>query len=242
MQIRKIFYILMTFMSVISQSTQGQNNYSLLDHADSLFLRKKIIQSNKTYEELFYKQGEYTPRMLLKMAYINEGLGNQAKTLYFLNLYNTINPSKQVLEKMESIADEYQLKGYEYDDTEYFLLQYYKHFDKIMISLLAFGFFAFIYVVIKRKNSRVTKIRALMVILYLGSVFYILDAHLFKKGVIINTHAILLDAPSAGGNFIAPISEGNRLKIVEKNDIWYKVKWNEKYAYIRENNIVVLNH
>ena len=58
-------------------------------------------------------------------------------TLYFLNLYNTINPSKQVLEKMESIADEYQLKGYEYDDTEYFLLQYYKHFDKIMISLLA---------------------------------------------------------------------------------------------------------
>ena len=80
MQIRKIFYILMTFMSVISQSTQGQNNYSLLDHADSLFLRKKIIQSNKTYEELFYKQGEYTPRMLLKMAYINEGLGNQAKS------------------------------------------------------------------------------------------------------------------------------------------------------------------
>jgi hypothetical protein len=80
------------------------------------------------------------------------------------------------------------------------------------------------------------------VILYLASVFYILDTHLFKKGVIINTHAILLDAPSAGGNFIAPISEGNRLKIVEKNDIWYKVKWNEKYAYIRENNITVLNH
>ena len=239
---RNLFYILLIFISIISQDTKGQNNYILIDKADSLFSKKKFIQSNQHYDDLFYKQGQYTPRMLLKMAYINEGLGEYAKSLYFLNLYNTIHPSKQVLEKMESIADEYQLKGYEYDDTEYFLLQYYKNYTKIILVLLSIGFMAFVYVVLKRKNSRTVKIRAVLVMVYLVGVFYLLEAHLFKKGVVINTHAILLDAPSAGGNFITAIPEGNRLKIVDKQDIWYKVKWNEKYAFIRETNVAVLNH
>lgn len=239
---RNLFYILLLFISIYSQNTKGQNNYTQIDKADSLFSKKKFIQSNQHYDDLFYKQGQYTPRMLLKMAYINEGLGEYAKSLYFLNLYNTIQPSKQVLEKMESIADEYQLKGYEYDDTEYFLLQYYKNYTKIILALLAIGFMAFVYVVLKRKNSRTVKIRAVLVIVYLAGVFYLLEAHLFKKAVVINTHAILLDAPSAGGNFITAIAEGNRLKIIDKQDIWYKVKWNEKYAYIRETNVAVLNH
>lgn len=240
---RKIFYILITLLCLISQITHSQNNYILIDKADSLFNKKKFVQANSVYDSLFYIEGHYTPRMLLKMAYINEGIGHYAKSLYFLNLYNTTNPSKQVLEKMETIADEYQLKGYEYDDLEYFLLQYYKHYDKLMIALLSFGFLAFVYVVLKRKmSSRVVRIRALVVILYLIGVFYIIDSHLFKKGVIINSHAMLLDAPSAGGNYISHISEGTRLKIISKNDIWYKVKWNDKSAFIRETNIAVLNH
>jgi hypothetical protein len=240
---RKIFYILITLLSLFSQITHGQNNYILIDKADSLFKKKNFIQSNKIYDDLFYKKGQYTPRMLLKMAYINEGTGNYAKALYFLNLYNTINPSKLILEKMETIADEYQLKGYEYDDNEYFLLQFYKYYNKIIISLLTIGFLAFIYIVLKRNmNSKIVKLRAVVVGLYLGGVFYIIDSHLFKKAVVTNSHALLLDAPSAGGNLITHVGEGNRLKIIHKEDIWYKVKWNDKYAYIRESNVAVLNH
>lgn len=240
---RKIFNILITLFLLVSQQTHSQNNYILIDKADSLFLKKKFIQSNQIYDELFYKEGHYTPRMLLKMAYINEGLENYAKTLYFLNLYNTINPSKEVLEKMETIAEEYQVKGYEYDDSEYFLLQYYKYYNKIIISFLGFGFIAFIYIVLKRNlPSKIVKFRIIIVSIYLLLTIYIIDSHLFKKGVVTNSHALLVDSPSAGGNLITHVPEGTRLKIIEKNDIWYKVKWNEKTAFIREFNMSVLDH
>ena len=43
--------------------------------------------------------------MLLKMAYIQEGLEQYPEALYYLNLYYNQNPSKKVLAKMETLAE-----------------------------------------------------------------------------------------------------------------------------------------
>jgi hypothetical protein len=52
--------------------------------------------------------------MLLKMAFVKEGLGDYSNALYYLNLYYLKTYDKKVLKKMENLAERYhKLEGYE---------------------------------------------------------------------------------------------------------------------------------
>ena len=46
--------------------------------------------------------------MLLKMAYIQEGLNHVGQALYYLNLYYLASKDKSVLGKMEELANAIQ--------------------------------------------------------------------------------------------------------------------------------------
>ena len=69
-----------------------------LKTADSLFITKKYTQSLDHYEQIL-KQGQYTPAMLLKMAYVHEGLNEIGSAMYYLNLYHIATNDKMVLWK-----------------------------------------------------------------------------------------------------------------------------------------------
>jgi len=239
----KYFIIILSLLIFNNINISVANNYATLDKADSLFEAKKYIQANKLYEQIFANQQTYTPRMLLKMAFINEGLGNYSRALYLLNHYNEFHPDKAVVEKMENIAKEYKLEGYTYDDTEYFLLIFYTYYNKIIALLFLLGIAAFLYVIFKKKKAKgIIRIRGVMVGLYLFLIFYLIHYKPFKKGIVNKKNALVMSAPSAGAKLIAQIDEGNRLKILGKNDIWYKVKWQNQDAYIRESSLEVVNH
>ena len=90
-----------------------------LNLADSLFDQKKFTQANEIFESLYHSD-QSSPAMLLKMAYIQEGLENPAQALIYLNEYYSMTANKRVLEKMRTIAEEYELSGYEYSDLEFF--------------------------------------------------------------------------------------------------------------------------
>ena len=62
----------------------GQVSSFRLGQADSLYEKKQYTQSLEHYQAMLQK-GEYTPAMLLKMAYIEEGLGRVGQALYCLD-------------------------------------------------------------------------------------------------------------------------------------------------------------
>jgi uncharacterized protein YgiM (DUF1202 family) len=55
--------------------------------ADSLFEQKKYTESFDLYEQILDEEQLASPKMLLKMAFIKEGLGDYSRALYFLNVY-----------------------------------------------------------------------------------------------------------------------------------------------------------
>src|SRR5665811_2051912 len=75
------------------------------------FKKKQFTQSFELYEDLF-KQKKYSPAMLLKMAYIQEGSGHMSRSLYYLRLYYKVTRDERVLAKIEEVAANNKLEGY----------------------------------------------------------------------------------------------------------------------------------
>ena len=73
--------------------------------ADSLFQEKKYMEALTQYDSVF-NAGFYTESMLLKMAYINEGLGRNEDAIYYLKFLNRENPSLELQSKIEELAVE----------------------------------------------------------------------------------------------------------------------------------------
>ena len=90
----------------------AQSHTAELKKADSLFQAKQYTQSFELYTSVL-KEKQYSPAMLLKMAYIQEGLGHTSMSLYYLHLYYLASHDDQALTKMEEIASKNGLEGYQ---------------------------------------------------------------------------------------------------------------------------------
>jgi len=74
--------VLLTFTNVLAQENEKD-----IELADSLFNQQKYTQSFEIYNRILKTDNLTSPAMLLKMAYIKEGLGDYSNALYYLNLY-----------------------------------------------------------------------------------------------------------------------------------------------------------
>ena len=113
-----------------------------LKQADSLFHAKQYVQSFERYSALL-KEKQHSPAMLLKMSYIQEGLGHTSLSLYYLNLYYLASHDEQALSKMEEIASKNGLEGYQSSDLNNFLNRLKQYSDQITLMLLSIIMFFF---------------------------------------------------------------------------------------------------
>ncbi|MFW5762319.1 MAG: hypothetical protein ACOCXH_15195, partial [Cyclobacteriaceae bacterium] len=213
------YSILLVVLSLMSVSkSMGETEEQLLQRADSLFDQKKYTESYEIYQELFTQQELYSPGMLLKMAFIREGLGDYTHALYFLNLYYRQTASKAALRKMEDLADEHNLDGYEFNDIEFFLSIYHRHFSTIIYFLLAFALLWFAYMVYlrRRKNRKPIGWAVGFFIIMLGIVYLINFGDRYRKAIINNTDSFLMEDPSSAANLVEVIGKGHRVVVIGK--------------------------
>lgn len=210
----------------------------LLFVADSLFQNKKYTESYSLYKSIF-DQDQSSPSMLLKMAFIQEGLGDFGSALYYLNLYYLQTSNKQVLTKMEALAAKHQLKGYDYSDAEYFLTYYNKYQAQITIVLISMIIMLFSMIFyLKRKRNKPPVIAGIFFVILLGILYLQVNyGDVYRNGIILYADSYLMQAPSSGADLLEVVQQGHRVKILGKEDVWVKISWNGNPAYIRENNI-----
>jgi tetratricopeptide (TPR) repeat protein len=112
----------------------GQTAEALLHQADTLFRARRYTESLRTYEQILQGSGQATPAMLLRMAFIEEGLGRYTEALYYLNLYYRRQPRQAVAVKMEDMAARYNLAGYQFSDLDFFFIWYDRYYDYLMVA------------------------------------------------------------------------------------------------------------
>lgn len=210
-----------------------------LAEADSLFKLQKYTESFEIYEQLLADNHEASPQMLMKMAYIKEGLGDYSEALIYLNKYFLQTSDKHAQNKMQELAEEHSLKGYALSDTTFFkglVNKYYVEFNILLFSIALF----LIGIVCYRKfksGSNATPY-AVSVVVVLLIFFWVTNFELSDNlGIITENHAYLMTGPSAGADLVEVVQKGHRLRVLSEEGIWVKVDWNGQEAYIRSKMI-----
>ncbi|UXX78815.1 SH3 domain-containing protein [Reichenbachiella carrageenanivorans] len=214
-----------------------------LARADSLFKLQKYTESFEIYDELMTEQNEASPQMLMKMAYIKEGLGDYSQALIYLNKYYLQTSDKRAQNKMQELADEHELFGFSLTDTTRFkglANKYYLAFNILLFSVVLFLIIVVLYR--KFKSGSNAKPYAISAVVVLLAFFWLSNFGLNdSQAIIVKDHAYLMTGPSAGADLVEVVKKGHRLMIINDEGIWVKVLWNGQDAYIRSSMIKQIN-
>lgn len=232
----KILYLILNLCVVFNLRAQPVN--SIVEKADSLFTSKQYTQSLELYKQVL-NQKTYSASILLKMAYIQEGLGQISESLYYLNLYYLASNDKSALKKMEEVASTHRLQGYQVNQSRqvyYFLRSNYDVMTKILLGLcvLLFGLLIFQ----KRRQKKPMTIAIMLLLLLSVFFFHINFSQKANMGIVHNNGTYLMSGPSAGSSVVGIIDEGHLLDLLGKDDVWIHVKWRNQDAYIKEDKIL----
>ncbi|MDQ3291591.1 MAG: SH3 domain-containing protein [Bacteroidota bacterium] len=237
----KYLALFFVFFTLSFQPTYSQDNNFSIKIADSLFNQKQYTEALAKYEEILINNQQYSPRMLLKMAFIKEGLRDYTGAMYYLHLYYSKTPNRAVLRKMEDLAQSHQLTGYEYSDLQFFKTQFNKFYLHLLEGMLLLAVIIFTFTIFRRKNKPVSNSFKIGLTLYLAFIFYYINFLDFgQEGIIRHNRIPVMSAPSAGATWFATANKGHKLKLTGEKDIWYEVRWKNQKAYIRKQNILLL--
>ncbi len=227
------FFIIFAFF-LLQLTSLGAAN---LEQADSLFESKKYTEALEIYENIF-QNGQASPSMLLKMAFIQEGLENYVDALYYLNLYYVKSGNKKALVKMQEIAAANELEGYEFTDQDYLLNIVSKYKLLIQITLIAFALLLFAYIIQKFKKNESARLALMFQVIVMATLF-IFNNEIFERerAIVLNDHTLLRSAPSAAAEPLEAIAKGHRVRVLEQSDVWVKIEWNDQSAYLRKGRI-----
>ena len=231
------FIALCVIISLAAFSTGfAQTSAYRLKTADSLFAAKRYTQSLEHYESIL-KQKQYSPAMLLKMAFMEEGLNRIGQAMYYLNVYYLVTHDKAVLEKMEDLAKKNNLEGYKTTDADRFFSFYHDHFLSISLTLGAVALFLFSIIAYMRKREKQKPVFAAvtLVVVLVALAYHINLSGNQTSAIITAQDTYLMDGPSAGANVLAIVRDGHRVEVLGHQDVWTKIKWNEEEGYIRGN-------
>lgn len=218
---------------------KAQSSGHRLAVADSLFRAKQYTQSLSHYQTIL-KEKQYSPAMLLRMAYIEEGLNNIGQAMYYLNLYYVATNDKSVVNKMEDMAKKFNLEGYKTTDADQFLSFYHDYHFHITVFLAALSIFCLstiFYVKVKRKRKPIVP-TILMALVATVLFLHVNFGERITTAVVTVPDTYVMTGPSAGAPVAAIITEGHRVEVVGKHDVWLRIRWKGDIAYVKNTSLL----
>lgn len=214
-------------------------NQKELKTADSLFAIARYAEAQTLYKKNFSLTEKNSQALLLKLAFLAEKTNNYTDCLFFLSKLALTQPSRHLFEKMDKLAKEQNLSGYEFDDYNYFIIFYRKYGDYIPILLLTLGTYIVVIMVTKtRRKEPILQIHKVSIIVYLLALLGILNVpSLYQTCIIVNENTFLRDEPSSAAGVVERVGKGHKLTIIGSVDHWDRVIWNNRIVYIRKSDL-----
>ena len=221
------------------QLAKSQSDGGALKKADSLYKSENYTGAEVLYEQNLPKIKNPSNQFFLKLASIKEKKGDFLKTLYYLNKAYEQNPNEKILAKLNEMATLHEVKGYELSDFN-FLILFYKQYSGFLVALLLIlGIYIFAILFIKKYKSHYIptnqKVFLIVYLIGIGLLLNLPDKH--HQGIINHDGVLLRSEPSAAAQIEETVDKGHRLNVLGGNDIWRRVYWNDKFLYLKESDI-----
>jgi tetratricopeptide (TPR) repeat protein len=234
-----IFKFKIYFFSLILWFASSAENISLAQKGDSLFQSGKYTEALQTYESVF-EAGTASPSMLLKMAFIHEGLNQHPEALFFLEKYYQVTSNRKVLSKINDIATEQQLSGYENDDIRFLRLLINKNKHLIVWPLTGLLIFTLFYLYLNRNKKTSVLMISFQIMLCLLLWITVNKVESKPAAIVKIDKSILMSGPAASAEPVNLIDKGHKVEIVEAGELWTKIKWKNQEVFIRTNKLMII--
>ena len=215
----------------------AQNEY--LKKGDSLFAQQKYIEAFEKYELLF-SNGQASSAMLLKMAFIQDELGNYTDALFFLDKYYQESADINVAGKIEELAKANDLEGYRYEDIDYFLALLYKYRTHFTFLLSVMMLMLLVYIFQKSNENARPVAASIIQIIIVVCLFAVANFNTPRKAIIVSDETLLRSGPSAGAEPIEFLAKGHKVKVLERNDVWTRIAWDGREVYVRNGKLRII--
>ncbi|QIL75344.1 hypothetical protein [Hymenobacter sp. HDW8] len=226
-------------MAFFSQPVLGQKNSSVLTKADSLFEAKAYEQAYPLYRQVLRQEQLVSTRLLLRMAYIQEGLEHYPAALYYLSLAQARQPRAATWRKMTELAQNYRLTGYTNTWQQQLLITIRRYYYRVLQALLVGAVIGGTMLLVRHRQIGAGWWAVYAVYIGLTAVYL----NVFgpeKVGIVSKSAAALMGAPSPGATWLTTAAAGDRLVVTGQRDIWYEVQWRGQSAYIRRHDLMLV--
>ncbi|WP_258105801.1 lipopolysaccharide assembly protein LapB [Marinoscillum sp. MHG1-6] len=219
---------------------QSKDLEAQLNTADSLFEKQKYTEALSQYQDIF-DQGQASSAMLAKMAFINEGLGNEVEALYYLEQYYRTTSNRKALEKIRELADEHQLSGYQFSDEAFFVDHLSTYRLEIISGLL--GLSACLLILMFLKSARGYKSIPWIMgqVIFAGFAFVLIN-NTFKtrEAIISDGVTTIMEGPSSASSAIVSTKPGDKVKLVQDDELWTLIEAENERGFVRSNKLLPL--
>jgi hypothetical protein len=208
-----------------------------LAQADSLFASGQYAAAFPGYRALVWQKKRGSPELLLKMAYAQQQLGHYPAALLYLSMAQARQPRVRTWRQLASLAAQHRLVGYPATWQQELRVQAQRYYYPSLEALLAGAIIAAVWLLWRRSGGGAWLGYAAYVALLAAYLHVLRPA---PAGLVARPGAALMAGPGASAAWLSTAALGDRLPVLGRQDIWYRVQWQQREAYVRAADLLVV--
>ncbi|GAB2794293.1 hypothetical protein HNQ93_003859 [Hymenobacter luteus] len=204
-----------------------------------MFETGNVEQAYPLYRRAREQEGLQSARQLLRMAYVQEGLGHYPAALYYLSLAQAWQPHHTTWAKMVELAQEHRLTGYPNTWRQNLAITVQRYYYRLLQVLLVLAVVGGTLLLVRRRTADRAWWAAYAIYLVVVGLYLNLLGPA-RVGLVARARAPLMAGPSAGAAWLTTAAAGDRFEVQGQQDIWYRVHWQGRDAYIRRPDLLLV--
>jgi hypothetical protein len=210
-----------------------------IQQADSLFEQGQFGAVLPLYRAQIWQQRRVSARLLLRLAYAEHQQTHYAAELLYLNMALARQPRLNTWQQLATLAQRQRLVGYPTTWQQDIHVQMQRYYYPVLQGLLSGAVLIAVGLMLRRKR---TSRGAWLVygVYVLGTGAYLHWLRPVPTSIVARPGVALMTGPSAGASWLSTAAPGDRLPVLGYQDIWLKVRWQERIAYVRADDIFII--
>ncbi len=218
--------------------TPGNSEARALRRADSLLAAGLFAAAAPLLRQQVWQQRRASARVLLQLAYAQQQLGHYPAALLYLAMAQARQPRLDTWRQQAALAARHRLVGYPATWQQELRVRAQRYYYPGLQVLLAGAVLGAVGLGWRRRARPAAWLAYAGYVVLAGADLLALSPA--PVGLVARPGAVLMAGPGAGAAWLSTAAAGDRLLVLGQQDIWYRVRWQQRDAYIRTADLLVV--